>query len=1015
MDNLRGDIEQLRGAIETLMIRVGTAMLPGLRNITQTLTGVIEGIMDFADSISDLMDTGLNPLESMLGAVQIAFLNAGWDTAADAMGVLMLAARDLVEAFDDLVDAGQALIAGDLDRFFDELGEASYELLDALSGVSDALFAGLQAAFDAIPWGTLWDTAVAGLEAVIGGIIDLGEIAVNAVIRLAGDLAGMAGRAWAWILEKLGFGPVMGDGTGGPNQGYEIPLGTVAVTAALKLAGMLAEVGGNLWNWVKGQIGLGGASGPSKTGAKSVVENINLGTILIDGLLELGGRLKGFATNIGAWIRTNIKPASNLLVQAGSFLIDGAIDLGGRLKGLATNIAAWVMSKMGAASNALLVVGSFLADGAVELGGMLKAIALNAAAWVNSQIPAAKGAALLLGSFVAEATVNFVSLTNSVLSDFYAAIRAVDWIGTFKAALGSSFELGTVIGEWAREAINNISFDDLVDAGKWAIVGALIVTAIITGLVLLPVVVGGALIALMGSAVLGFAEGITGIDFSGVAGAVLKRITDAIDNMVGFAEAIKNRLVREFNEAKPSASDLGPMAIAAATALMTAIPNAIAAAVGFAAGIKSRIIQEFRESVPSVGELAEIGASIAQAIWDAVKDAFTFDIGDLFTGGGGETGTPVRQTLKADDRSLGGFLAGFRNTFDRGTTAMPVPDFSPIINAANAARQAVVAAFTNMQIQVAAAVRNTATSAGAAFAGLSAALVNPANMARQAVHAVFVNLQIQLATTATAIVTSVAAAFTPITARLQQITMATVMAVQATFMQLPPIAMQIGAQATQSFISAFTPIQPQATQIANSTRASVTSALQAIVGPAGSSGSAAGNAFVSGFRAINAAAGVASGAVGSIRGILAGASSGAFGYGAAVGNQFAAGIRSSLGAVAAAAAALRALMPSSPAKTGPLSKPISFDYVLDSLESAMGGMAGVARRGMMDTQRELNRNAGLAYAGRMGGMGGGQNVTIITLEPGRWAEFLQKANNGNTAYVQMSPRGREVALGLRGA
>jgi hypothetical protein len=190
--------------------------------------------------------------------------------------------------------------------------------------------------------------------------------------------------------------------------------------------------------------------------------------------------------------------------------------------------------------------------------------------------------------------------------------------------------------------------------------------------------------------------------------------------------------------------------------------------------------------------------------------------------------------------------------------------------------------------------------------------------------------------------------------------------------------------------------------------------LQSIVGPAGSSGSAAGNAFVSGFRSISAAAGVASSAVSSIRGILASASSGAFGYGAAVGNQFAAGIRSSLGAVAAAAAALRALMPSSPAKRGPLSKPISFEYVNDALAAAMGGMVRTARRGMYDTQQELNRNASLAYSSRYGS-GGGPNVTIITLEPGRWAEYLRKADRGNTAYSQISSRSRELSLGLRGA
>jgi hypothetical protein len=80
----------------------------------------------------------------------------------------------------------------------------------------------------------------------------------------------------------------------------------------------------------------------------------------------------------------------------------------------------------------------------------------------------------------------------------------------------------------------------------------------------------------------------------------------------------------------------------------------------------------------------------------------------------------------------------------------------------------------------------------------------------------------------------------------------------------------------------------------------------------------------------------------------------------------------------------------------------------------MNLLGPTARRGVEDAARQFGRSGGLAYAARYGS-GMGPNVTIITLEPGRWAEFLRAAQNGNMAYQQMGPRGRELALGLRGA
>src|SRR5215207_6409047 len=76
---------------------------------------------------------------------------------------------------------------------------------------------------------------------------------------------------------------------------------------------------------------------------------------------------------------------------------------------------------------------------------------------------------------------------------------------------------------------------------------------------------------------------------------------------------------------------------------------------------------------------------------------------------------------------------------------------------------------------------------------------------------------------------------------------------------------------------------------------------------------------------------------------------------------------SSLGAVASAAASPRALMPSSPAKKGPLSEPVSWQYILDDLESSMDRLPDAVRRGIAGTARELGRSGDLGLAGARGG------------------------------------------------
>lgn len=1024
MQSSRFRIQEARKQLEIFAVLAVGMLSPAISAVASAFSMVIsQGIIPFATNLQTLMDSGLNPVEAALRIVQRALGDIGGENTpaaiagiARAFGDAAILANELGDALGDVIDAFQDLVAGDFDGFMDELGEAATTAVDAFSAFGGQILGELQAAFEAIPWGTLWDTAMGALRDVVSAAPVVLDMVLDAVIGLAGKLLGWANNGIDWVLEQFGIG--------GPSKvgQKEITVGSFLLDGAVELGGMLKAIAANAAAWVMGKMG--------------TISNalLTVGSFLLDGAVELGGMLKAIALNVGSWVMGKLGTISNALLTVGSFLLDGAVELGGMLKAIALNAAAWVMGKMGAVSNALLTLGSFLAEGAVELGGTLKAIVLNVAGWVNSQIPAANNATLQLGSFLADASVDFTGWLIGVLADFYAAVKGVDWFGTFRAALGESRNLGQAIGEWIREAIGSVA--DFVADVDWSRVADTLIMGIpaaITALITAPVLITTAILGVLSSAALGVVEGLAGkeIDFSGVAGALSEAIVSAIEGMVGFAAAIKQRLLTEFNEAKPTAGDLGDMAGDIASALMTAIPEGIRAAVGFAAGVKAQIVQEFHEAVPSAGELGEMAADVAGAFWDALKDVPP-DIPDWanpanwpgLIAGKAKTGTD-----KGD--LIGGGGGGGGGGFDA--------IFQPIINAANAARQAVVAAFTNMQIEVATAVTNTGISAVGAFASVQQGLTNAANATRQAVGAAFVNMQIEVAQHITNTVTSATAAFLPLVQALTNNANMARQAVSAAF-----INMQIEVSATLTALVASASAQALAmgaqinvnlTQGLNAAKANVqiitaemTTRLNTFRTEAQTAGLQAGQTFNQGLtQGLNAARANTQIVMGQIKAAMNIGSQFSVGHGIgySLGQGINAGIAAWTSAIAAtASAAVTAAVVAARAaaeSSSPSKKMMRLG--IDLMKGAQIGVNMEADRFIGATadavRHATNAGGSVGIGGRVpaGALAGGRSggdITIVTLDAARWAEYLHKMNRGNYAYQQMTGRSRELALGPRG-
>jgi hypothetical protein len=108
--------------------------------------------------------------------------------------------------------------------------------------------------------------------------------------------------------------------------------------------------------------------------------------------------------------------------------------------------------------------------------------------------------------------------------------------------------------------------------------------------------------------------------------------------------------------------------------------------------------------------------------------------------------------------------------------------------------------------------------------------------------------------------------------------------------------------------------------------------------------------------------------------------------------------------VAEIAGEISDLLPRSPAKRGPLARPIKFDYIGDALKSAMRGMARDAEVGMSALTGTLAGPVPLAARARPTG---GTTINIITIPPDEWLELARAVERGESIDLNLA---RELAV-----
>ena len=245
------------------------------------------------------------------------------------------------------------------------------------------------------------DAALTGLDLVR----DVGEFVLNATVRLATNVVGAF---WDWAVDQImgrgSAGGLTGGGHGaGPSQ-QEYPVGEVLLTAAARLGGLILNVVGRLYEWVKEQLfGSSGGSGLTGGGHGASASggiDVPLGTVILSGAADLGGVLEEIAGNVWGWVKDQFNNLLDASVPLGTALITASADLAGDIATVAGDVWAWVKGQFNNLLDASVPLGTALISAAASLGGTLAEIAPDVWGWVKKQFNNVLDAVIPLGDAI---------------------------------------------------------------------------------------------------------------------------------------------------------------------------------------------------------------------------------------------------------------------------------------------------------------------------------------------------------------------------------------------------------------------------------------------------------------------------------------------------------------------------------------------------------------------------------------------------------------------------------------
>lgn len=162
-DNLQGDLEQLSGSFETLLINLGESGQGPLRSLVQTLDTLVDAF------------AGLPPEVQQTAVLAVAAVG-GFTALHKALTPLNTSASKTAQAFGLMIDPGQRLITAlpQLKSGFAQLGQAAVGVSTGMGVMANGITRG--------------QTALSGLKGIAGGVVSLLGGPLGIALTVAGGL-----------------------------------------------------------------------------------------------------------------------------------------------------------------------------------------------------------------------------------------------------------------------------------------------------------------------------------------------------------------------------------------------------------------------------------------------------------------------------------------------------------------------------------------------------------------------------------------------------------------------------------------------------------------------------------------------------------------------------------------------------------------------------------------------------------------------------------------------------------